>query len=270
MNYQPQEDRMIEPYTDMNIRWWPDIAASLTKPWPQKAALMDLRYQDDQVRMGFMKRPMGRGKLATRWGWKPNKVYDLLQRSDEWKSNLKRADRFPTENKQKSEAKPPKSQEVTNRKKTGSRQNPKSSLIYNKTTKQQNHIYTDFWAQILDAKGGRKMKLNKKRIKMLKVLLDTYTETNIIDVVKWWQTSNHSRAQFLREGSYSINTILNEDKFEQYFGFLNEPTKAPAAGKGFASSLLQGFLDDINDTNVIPFSTPQPQQVFEAEYEEKN
>lgn len=261
---------MIEPYTDINIRWWPDIATSLSKPWPKPAALMDLRYQSDQVRMGFMKRPMGRGKLATRWGWKPNKVYDLLQRSDEWKSNLKRDNSFPTENKQKSEGKPPKSQGAGNRKKTGSQQKPTSSLIYNKTTKPQNNIYTDFWAQILAAKGGRKMKLNKKRIKMLKVLLDNYTEANIIDVIKWWQTSNHSRAQFLREGSYSINTILNEDKFEQYFNFLSEPAKAAVKGKGFASSLLQGFLDDINDTNVIPFNTTnQPQQVFEAEYEEK-
>ena len=216
-----------------------------------------------------MKRPMGRGKLAVRWGWKPSKVYQILQSSDQWQSNLKRDNSFSTENKQKSEAKPLKSQEVTSRKKTGSRQKPKSTLIYNKTTKQQNNIHTELWDKILEAKGGRKMKLNKKRIRMLKVLLDTYTEANIIDVIKWWKTSDHSRAQFLREGSYSLNTILNDDKFEQYFGFLNQPAKASTTGKGFASSLLQGFLDDINDTNVIPFNNNQPQPVLEAEYEEK-
>lgn len=58
-----------EPLVVMDSRWWPAIADALIAsgaPWPEDAILADLRWWQDQERMGRAVRP-GRPTLEKRW-----------------------------------------------------------------------------------------------------------------------------------------------------------------------------------------------------------
>jgi hypothetical protein len=59
----------VDPIVAMDSRWWPAIADALIAsgaPWPEDAILADLRWWQDQERMGRTVRP-GRPTLEKRW-----------------------------------------------------------------------------------------------------------------------------------------------------------------------------------------------------------
>ncbi len=59
----------VDPIVAMDSRWWPAIADALIAsgaPWPEDAILADLRWWQDQERMGRAVRP-GRPTLEKRW-----------------------------------------------------------------------------------------------------------------------------------------------------------------------------------------------------------
>ena len=57
---------------------WPDIAAALPAKWPDAAVGMDLRYWENEQRMGRRGRP-GRPALIKRWGWTDHRVRTFIK-----------------------------------------------------------------------------------------------------------------------------------------------------------------------------------------------
>lgn len=56
--------------------WWPQLAAQLSKPWPEEAAVIDLRWWAS----GVLPRPPYR-ELAARWGWTEGEARGFLPRA---------------------------------------------------------------------------------------------------------------------------------------------------------------------------------------------
>jgi len=68
------------------VEWWIDIAHALEQsgqPWPDGAALMDLRFWEGQIRLGRTKRIPSRRRLMRRWSWSDHEVRKMLK-SEQW------------------------------------------------------------------------------------------------------------------------------------------------------------------------------------------
>lgn len=75
-----------DPLVVMDSRWWPAIAEVLIAsgvPWPEDAILADLRWWQDQERVGRAKRPC-RSALERRWRVGNTVARRLLKAEDRW------------------------------------------------------------------------------------------------------------------------------------------------------------------------------------------
>jgi hypothetical protein len=69
----------------IDLPWWPEVVAFLEgQVWPRAAALIDLRWWQDQVLMGLAARIPTHRDLAARWGWGQKKARLLLAREPDW------------------------------------------------------------------------------------------------------------------------------------------------------------------------------------------
>lgn len=71
----------------LDAAWWPSIAASLTKPWPDDAIRFDLRWWAARERMKDGTRP-GRPALVERWGCADWKARTLMRDETSWGDSL--------------------------------------------------------------------------------------------------------------------------------------------------------------------------------------
>ena len=91
------------PYFAVDTSWWEVVLAGLTRPIPEEAALIDLRWHDDRVRLDKKFPPRGRSAhkmpgrpaLVKAWGWDgtvkghtPYAVGELLADTARWASPL--------------------------------------------------------------------------------------------------------------------------------------------------------------------------------------
>ena len=70
----------MKPWFAIDADGWEDILSCLPRPLTTAQARADLRYLENECRMG--RKFPGRPKLASRWGWKPNQVRKLLKAND--------------------------------------------------------------------------------------------------------------------------------------------------------------------------------------------
>ena len=76
-----------------------------------------------------------------------------------------------------------------------------------------------------------------KRSKGLGKLLTTRTRDHgaeaVARVLKWWGSSPHPRAVYLRSGGYGVDTLMSAKKFETYLNFADSkpPTAPPKRGQ---------------------------------------
>ena len=80
--------------------------------------------------------------------------------------------------------------------------------------------------------GAKPLKLTQKRREAIKARLKEHGEDALFDVVSWYHNSSHPRAVFLREKGYTIDTVLQRSKFDQY---------------ATMSELPEGSITDTND-----------------------
>lgn len=65
-------------------RWWPAVAASLSKPWPEAAACNDLCWWQYQVLVEGERTP-SRRQLCERWGWPDgSRIRRVMRAVDLW------------------------------------------------------------------------------------------------------------------------------------------------------------------------------------------
>jgi len=68
----------------MEAGWWPAVAQILPLPWPRAAAIMDMRYHANLVRIGKRDKVPPRADLLSRWGWTKHHAQGLLSESSNW------------------------------------------------------------------------------------------------------------------------------------------------------------------------------------------
>ena len=90
------DERKTAPWLPIDASWWPTIAAEMPLPWTRAAIMMDLRWWQDQERMGRKKRP-GRPTLVKRWGVSDRQVRNALKAEDVWGGQRPDSDRTGTE-----------------------------------------------------------------------------------------------------------------------------------------------------------------------------
>lgn len=229
-----KEDRdAVAPWLPIDSAWWPNIAIEMPKPWPRSAVLMDLRWWSDQERMGRKKRP-GRPALCRRWGWTDWQARATMKDEASWKDRLQPASNSHPTPIQNGTPKPPKSQEATSSSPPAHIQ-PASTCadLHNNTTTQQHNSskedtsVSDLWKEInearKDAGSARALKLTAKRRRALGARLKEHTTDDMMRVVDWWIHSDHHRATWLRDGGYSIDTILRH--FDEYLDLSHQDAK---------------------------------------------
>ena len=79
----------------MEADWWPAIAASMPRPWPEEAVLMDLRWWRGQEVATKRKLMPARRALQERWGWKEWDARMILRRESVWADPLKSSQNPP-------------------------------------------------------------------------------------------------------------------------------------------------------------------------------
>lgn len=90
--------------------------------------------------------------------------------------------------------------------------------------------------------GHRARKLNhgKGQGKVLAARLAEHGLADVSRVLRWWATSMHPRAAYLRSNGYGLTTLCRQSKFEGYLA-LSDSQGPPRAGQ---------WIDlDTNDTN---------------------
>ena len=246
----------VKPWMPFNVEWWPAVAANLTKPWPPEAVSADLRWWADQESVGRAKRP-SRRSLQKRWGLSDHHTRTAMRDSNTWeKSEISQG---PPKDLPKISQRSPKIDtqtiETTRGALPGSSQTPPNVLPtissraelqtthYKQHTTENKTIMSDslkairqLWTELntfrssLDSKA-KELKLTKSRESAIRGRIKEHSADDVVTVVKWWLTSQHQRAQYLRDNGYGIDTILRASKFATYLEAASAPTPSGPQNK---------------------------------------
>ncbi len=106
---------------------------------------------------------------------------------------------------------------------------PFSSQEQLTTTKQEpaktdslDPVVEEIWTHLRGLRQGD-FRLTQRTRRELKKRIKATSPDEVRQVLEWWQTSDHSRAQWLRKGDFGISTILKEDNFYEYLKFSSQP-----------------------------------------------
>lgn len=274
------EEKKRAPWMPIDAAWWPTIAAEMPLPWTRAAVLMDLRWWADQEKMGRVKRP-GRRGLMSRWGWTERQARGALKSEEEWGNPTAAAPPVPQQNPTRapdSARKPLESQEPLPHPCPSKTPlvSPRADIQNNTTTKPQTlecskeHLsgsapdpVKQAWEKVVALLKGKPVpmprKLGKgKRRTHFKSRLRENGEEEVLRVMDWWVHSSHERATFLRETGKTIDTILQQSKFDMYLEMahgdankVHRPTPKQSSGRQEYKS-VRDLLDDADETNAPP------------------
>jgi len=93
----------------------------------------------------------------------------------------------------------------------------------------QINVEAQLWEEInqmLKTHGRRHLKLTNARRRALKGRIKEHSKADVLSVVKWWLTSTHQRAIYIRQ-NHSIDTVLRPANFTPYLEFSSEPQLSP-------------------------------------------
>ena len=111
------------------------------------------------------------------------------------------------------------------------------------------------WERLEVIRGGaRRLKLTKTRRRALAARVNAHSAADVEAVWRWWQTSTHQRAVFLRDNGYGPDTLLRASKFDGYLLILSEPQEQP---QGLWSALI-GSLGDARSMHPPGFGWDLP------------
>ena len=83
-------------------------------------------------------------------------------------------------------------------------------------------VVEQLWGRLRELAPG-KYRLTQRTRRELKKRIKQTSPDEMRQVLEWWQTSPHPRAQWLRKGDFGMKTILKEDNFDQYVRFATAP-----------------------------------------------
>ena len=92
------------------------------------------------------------------------------------------------------------------------------------------------WDEINDLRvehkrGARARKLTPAIRRQLKARISDHSPYEVVGVVRWWLTSDHKRAKYLRENSYDLSTLLRASNFPEYLAMSqDDPTDTNGDG----------------------------------------
>lgn len=225
---------------------WHDIAEHLPKPWTDGQAAHDLRVYASQVRLGRRRKMPGRVALAARWGWADRAVRRLLKNEAGWadprfsKRTTGVPEAYQTRTKQgaKDEVKPSAAYQGRT---TGVPEVSTRADIHRTHTTE--HKLSGLWARLEAIRTeanpkARALKLTSGRRRALGARLKEHSAEELLTVWRWWQTSQHDRAVWLRQNC-TVDTILRPSNFPGYLDLASaSPTTKTATDAEQVWSLL--------------------------------
>ena len=226
------DKRKTAPWIQFDVAWWVEVAALLPTPWPWALIMADLRWWEDQERMGRKKRP-GRPTLRKRWGVSDRQVRKALKAEDVWGGQRPDSDRTATG--QETPSNHAESQDHLDRKRTatGQRAAPRAELHKNTRTQPQTSEgakaplpdkpdpAADTWARMLEIRArhrpkARTLKLTGYRRRVLNGRLKDHDADALLRVTEWHYTSNHHIPTFNREQGHDLDTLVRPANFDRY------------------------------------------------------
>jgi len=227
---------------------WHDIAEHLPQPWTDGQAAHDLRVYASQVRLGRRSRIPGRPTLRARWGWSDRQVRKLMLNEPAWQDPRfagrtltgQSADSERTESRPVVKVAP--SEADSQRTASGQRMSTRADIHRSHTTE---HKLSDLWSQLEAIRTeanpkARALKLTSGRRRALSARLKEHTAEELVTVWRWWQTSQHDRAVWLRS-KCTVDTILRPSNFP---GYLDLASMAPTTKTSTDADEVWGLIID--------------------------
>ena len=78
---------MSRPFFAVDPRWWPAVVEHLPVVWETEHVLMDLRWYENEARVGRRRFP-GARTLAKRWGWTHWSARQILKDEAAWSDGM--------------------------------------------------------------------------------------------------------------------------------------------------------------------------------------
>ena len=239
------------PWLPIDAIWWPNIAEALSKPWPESAVQMDLRWWADQESQGREKRP-GRPALKKRWGWSDRKTRNAISSASSDRTTVVQPKSSSgTETKvdiveiirpgvqSKSNEGPAKVQRRSSPLIKQNTENKTEDKTILSDSEKKPPVVRKVFDQIVAKRqarmpGARPLKLTKSRAAAIKARLLEYSEQDLLAVVDWWLKAQHPRAQYLIENGHGIDTLMRASNFPKYLEFCGQPDEIKPKSKSWS------------------------------------
>jgi hypothetical protein len=217
---------------------WPAVAEVLPQPWPDAAAVFDLRWHADRGQVP------GRPTLGRRWGWTDRAVRSLLAQPERWWDPAKGA--APTARKTEMSSPRPARVQPASSSDTGEPELPLENVqLVSSPRPADVHTRVDHptpspsqKTDVVDRalrvwneeavpaarqRGGRPANHSAKTKAIagpLRSRLEEHGEAAVARVLRWYGSGTDSRAAFLRDGGHGLDTLLRPANFEKYLALV--------------------------------------------------
>ncbi len=233
----------------VNADDWPVMAEALTKPWPLEAIMMDLRWWQDQERIGKRKRP-GRPALRARWGASEWETRSALKAESVWGSPLRFSSGSPVplqppssdspvvatanaDNGPESSSDSPAGLQFPSsdspharlQQRTETENKQGASAPPDEASGQASECW-DLWRSY--RKRARRAPSDTAR-GLINGRIKDYSVEDVKTVIRWAHDSSHKRAVYLRENDHvKPSTLFRPDNFVAYLEMSDRVNGSPA------------------------------------------
>lgn len=227
---------------------WYRQRMDITQKWPDVLAIADLRFWADPKACSQRARPRN-ADLAATWGWSKSRVQRLVADQKRWRDSMghKRVDDGSPMGRRdhgETDESPDDGSKVGRKRvddgsglKETHAQPPALSPTHSSSDEEEDShsdstTTATAWDRCNDiirtevcpavSRPYRKLSPSKGMGLSLKARITDHGVDDIIRLLRWYATSDHERARFLRSGGHWLKTLLRSSNCEEYLGMLDD------------------------------------------------